>query len=119
MGGKPRARKVEVEHRAIAALRRVAMRYPGVEEGGSCTRAAFRARGKGFLYLGSELDGYNALLKLRDSQPEAAALQAEQPGCYKVGTGGWVTLRFGPEDAPPRGLLERWIDESYRIQSGS
>jgi hypothetical protein len=95
-------------------LRRVALTYPEVEEGASCTKKSFKARGKAFLYVGVAGGSYNAMLKLRDSQAEAIKL-AGKDSRFKVGAQGWVTATFREDDAPPSGLFERWIDESYRL----
>ena len=91
------------------------MGYPEVAEEIVCEKAAFKARGKGFLFLGSDDSFCNALLKLGASLPEAARLAAGMPSCYKVGGHNWVTATFRHDRAPPRGLMERWIDESYRL----
>jgi hypothetical protein len=99
----------------LAALRRFALGYPEVEEAGACTKAAFRARGKSFLFLGTEERACNLMLKLHDSLPEATSLATDEPERCKVGTSGWVTLTFPLDSPPPRALLERWIDESYRV----
>jgi predicted DNA-binding protein (MmcQ/YjbR family) len=36
------------------------------------------------------------------------------PTGYGLGKSGWITARFGKKDKVPLGLLEAWIDESYR-----
>jgi hypothetical protein len=96
------------------ALRGIALLYPEVEEGASCTKKSFKARGNAFLYVGVAGDSYNVMLKLRESQAEATAL-ALKDSRFKVGAQGWVTATFGLADSPPSGLFERWIDESYRL----
>jgi hypothetical protein len=96
------------------ALRGIALRYPEAQEGVSCTRSAFKARNKAFLFMGVEDHSYDVMLKLRESQAEAARLASKEPGRYKVGVHGWVTATFRRDDAPPLDVLERWIDESYR-----
>jgi hypothetical protein len=98
-------------------LRGIALRYPEVEEGLSCNRTAFAARGKAFLFAGAGAggEGWVVLVKLRDSLAEAEALARKEPRRYAVGKTGWVTLRLGPAEALPRGVMERWIDESYRL----
>jgi hypothetical protein len=42
----------------------------------------------------------------------------EGDSCVKwsVGKGGWAMLKFDQAETPPAGLLERWLDESYRLQ---
>ena len=36
------------------------------------------------------------------------------PTGYNLGKSGWVTASFGKKDKVPLGLLQAWIDESYR-----
>ncbi len=55
------------------------------------------------------------MLKLRESLAEAAKLAAKEPDHYGVGGIGWVKAIFEHDEFPPAGLMERWIDESYRL----
>src|SRR5688572_1490587 len=98
----------------IARLRAVALGIPGVEEGGSCNRVAFKGRTKGFLFVGEEGERVVVLVSLDDSLAEARALAEGAPENFKVGATGWVTARFGRGQAPPLAVLERWIRESHR-----
>lgn len=99
----------------MRAIRTIALRLPEVLEGAVCDKIAFKARGKMFLSLGQSDDSYNLMLKLGDSLAEAALLATKEPGSYKVGVHGWVTIVFRHNQSAPAGLLERWIDESYRL----
>ncbi len=110
------ARKKDTESGFGQALRTVALRYPEVAEGIACKGTAlesrtFKAGKKSFLFVGPG----DAKLKLRESHAEAAALARDEPSRYKVGANGWVTVRFASGDFPSMDLLERWIDESYRV----
>jgi hypothetical protein len=55
------------------------------------------------------------MLKLSDYLAEAAKLAANEPGLYKTGAKGWVTVKFDADRSPPLDVLARWIDESYRL----
>ena len=99
----------------MQAIRAFAMQYPEVEAGTSCNKTAFRTRNKAFLFMGQKDGSYNLMLKLRDSEDEASLLGSKQTGRYKVGSHGWVTVVLPENEFPPSGLLERWIDESYRL----
>lgn len=101
--------------KAIQRLRKIALGYPEVEEGTSCDKSAFKARNKTFLFLGTDGTSYNVMLKLKASLPEATRLSAESPEHYVVGVHGWVTITFQLDESPPPGLLEKWIDESFRL----
>src|SRR5690606_11728936 len=79
------------EPRGVDAIRKVAMRFPGTQEGISCNKVAFNAGKKAFLFIGVGEASYDAMLKLGDSRPEAAALAAREPERCKVGGTGWVT----------------------------
>jgi hypothetical protein len=99
------------------ALREYAPTFPETNEGDSCVKRAFRARTKGFLYLGEKDDSYRILVKLNASIADARALEARQPEHYTVGTTDWVTIGFAAGETPPAGLIERWIDESFSNQA--
>ncbi len=104
------------DHPVIRHLRSLALGFPEVVEGDSCVKRAFKARKKGFLYLGEKQDEYNVMVKLGPSLAEASVLAAERLGKWSVGKGGWAMLKFDPGETPPEGLLERWMEESYRLQ---
>jgi hypothetical protein len=104
---------------SLEALRKQALRYADTEEGVACKgtpieKLTIKAGKKAFLFMGTS----NVILKLRESLATAASLAAKQPGRYKVGANGWVTITFGPQDAPPDDLLAKWVDESYRTLAG-
>ena len=100
----------------VKALRSIAMRYPEVEEGIACKGtvlecSTFQARKKAFLFVSAK----DARVKLGESLKEAADLEAKNPDGYQVGGKGWVKIIFNPDRPAPGGLMERWIDESYRL----
>jgi predicted DNA-binding protein (MmcQ/YjbR family) len=99
-------------------IRAFALRYPEARDGVSCARTALEkrtvnARNKAFVFLGAA----DVMMKLGDSLAEAAERAGREPGRYKVGAHGWVTVGLDA-DPPPRALLERWVDESYRLVAG-
>lgn len=98
------------------ALRKWALRHPGVEEGIACEgtvieKRTIKANNKAFLFLGTG----DAMLKLRESAPEAKKLAAKRPSQFRAGATGWVTTKFGADHAPPLATMKKWIDESYRV----
>jgi hypothetical protein len=103
------------ESRSTEAIRALAMKFPGVSEGISCNKCAFKAGGKAFLFMGMDGDSWNLMLKLKDSLPEATRLAANEPNRYGVGGHSWVSLTFAHGESPPGGLLERWMEESFRL----
>lgn len=101
-----------------SALRKIALRLPDTEEGVACEgtaleRRTIRARGKAFLFLGAS----DAMMKLRESLDEAAGLAAKEPGRYRVGSSGWVTVKL--DGAAPAVRLEAWVAESRAIVAGA
>ncbi|MGO9560104.1 MAG: MmcQ/YjbR family DNA-binding protein [Acidimicrobiales bacterium] len=68
---------------------------------------------KVFVFLGAEEgDLPNRMtVKLPDSANQALDLPGAAPTGYGLGRAGWVTLRL---DSAPSGVLEDWIEESYR-----
>ena len=100
----------------MKALRRAALRHPEAHEGISCEgtsleKRTVKANKKAFVFLGAA----DIMVKLRESLPEATRLAAKQPDRYRAGAHGWVKATFVDDEAPPLALLERWIDESYRV----
>jgi hypothetical protein len=98
------------------AMRAMALRYPEAEEGIACKGtalecSAFKAQNKTFLFMGTA----ELTLNLQGSLPEADGLAAKEPSRYSAAPIGWVTVRFSPDGSPPLELLEKWIDESYRL----
>jgi hypothetical protein len=98
------------------ALRTMALRYPEAEEGVACKGtalecSAFQARKKTFMFMGRA----DLRLKLQQSLSEAVKLAAKEPQRFQAGSSGWVTIRFSPDQPPPLDILERWLDESYRL----
>jgi hypothetical protein len=97
-------------------LRNIALSYPEAQEGIACAGTALesrtvKVRNKAFLFLGTN----DVMVKLGESLAEATKLASKTLGWYKAGANGWVKVTFGDGDSPPPGLLERWIDESYRL----
>ena len=107
----------EFQNDVILDLRARALALPEVVEGDSCVKRSFKARKKGFLYLGENAKGYNVMVKLGPSLEEASAMASARPDSWSVGKGGWAILKFEPDERPPEGLLERWLEESYRLQA--
>jgi predicted DNA-binding protein (MmcQ/YjbR family) len=100
----------------MKALRRAALRYPDTHEGISCEgtsleKRTVKAHKKAFVFLGEA----DLMVKLRESLPEAKRLAAKQPERYRAGAHGWVKATFAEDELAPMALLERWIDESYRV----
>src|SRR5262245_32407399 len=100
----------------LQALRTIALRYPETEEGVACKGTAiecttFKAGNKAFLFVGAK----EIRLKLQASLAEANKLAAKDPDRYKTGAHGWVAISTGDGQAVDLNLLERWVDESYRL----
>jgi hypothetical protein len=100
----------------IQDLRDIALKYPEAQEGIACAGTALeshtvKVRNKAFLFLGKS----DVMIKLGESVTEATKLASKTPDQYKVGAHGWVKVMFSDGNPPPPGLLERWIDESYRM----
>lgn len=108
----------EAESKTMQALRKRALRLPGVAEGSSCTNRAFRVGNKAFAYLGMKKAGCYLMVKLGDSLAEATRMQKAHPDRYQVGKHGWVTVRLPSGASWPKGLLEGWIEESHRAFAG-
>jgi len=53
-------------------------------------------------------------VKLPEAGEFALTQSFAEPTGYGMGKAGWVSCIFTTGDDPPVGLLEDWIDESYR-----
>ena len=49
--------------------------------------------------------------------PEAKRLAQAEPEYYSIGSSGWVDIEMPNKKSLPRGLLKRWIVESYRLNA--
>lgn len=95
-----------------------ARKYANVNEGTSCSQAAFKVGKKAFLYIGMQGGRHKAMFKLNDSMPEAIELAESEPDRFEVGSTSWVTARFTPQEPLPKKLWQRWLDESYKLSGG-
>ncbi len=80
----------------------------------SCTKIAYKAGGKSFLFLGTGDGDYEIMVKLGDSRKEAEAMAAEHPDKVHVGP-HWITATFKERQRLSKKLVERWIGESFRL----
>lgn len=103
-------------HAAAKALSDAALCYPETVEEHPWGERAFKTRGKKtfcFLHQTAE-GGFSATLKLPWRGEAVVARDFAAPAGYGLGKAGWVTARFGPEDAAPIDELVDWLDESWR-----
>ena len=92
------------------------MTYPEVSESPSCINRSFKARKKGFLFLGEKDTGaLRLMVKLGSGAESAKAVAGVNPDGWSVKGPGWITGNFTDEEAPPLDVMTDWIDESYRL----
>jgi hypothetical protein len=96
--------------------RKLALQYPEAKEGIACAgtsleKRTIKARNKAFLFLGPK----DLMLKLGESLADARKLASREPDRYQAGASGWVKVNLENHPPPPLEVLERWIDESYRL----
>ncbi|MDY7099641.1 MAG: MmcQ/YjbR family DNA-binding protein [Actinomycetota bacterium] len=53
-------------------------------------------------------------VKLPESAEQALQAPGAMPTGHGLGRSGWVTVPISGPDAPSRGVVEDWIEESYR-----
>jgi hypothetical protein len=93
-----------------------AMTYPEVSESPSCVNRSFKARKKGFLFLGEKDTGaLRLMVKLSSGVESAKAVAEVNPDSWSVKGPGWITGNFTDDEAPPVDVMTGWIDESYRL----
>ena len=103
--------------RTLRAVREAARRLPDVEEGISCEgtpleRRTFKTKKKAFVFFGKKDGAVDVMLKLAASIPEAKKLG------FEAGANGWTKCVFAEGEAPPKGVLDRFITESHALMSG-
>jgi predicted DNA-binding protein (MmcQ/YjbR family) len=105
------------DHRAVR--RRVlafALRLPGAYEDHPWGESVAKVNRKVFVFLGGGGDpsSLGMTVKLRESHEEALGIPGAAPSSYGLGRWGWVTVPFR-DTSPPVGVLQDWVEESYRI----
>lgn len=106
--------------KVVQVLADAAKRIPGVTKGIACAGTALEAEtfvvgSKTFLFVGAK----DARLKLAESVPEAAIWVSKSPDGLKLGTGGWLTIRFDAKNLPSSKVLRAWVEESHRGYAAS
>lgn len=114
-----------------AALRAYALSLPGATEHFPWGERVAKVAKKVFVFLGhADADqatasaakaknigtpgGISLSVKLPSSRDAVLSLPFAEPTGYGLGKSGWVTLRFAPGERVPVGLIQTWIEESYR-----
>lgn len=93
-----------------------AMTFPEVSESPSCVNRSFKARSKGFMFLGEKETGMLRLMVKLGSGVESAKTVAKgNPDGWSVKGPGWITGNFTDDEAPPLDVMTAWINESYRL----
>ena len=96
------------------ALRRHGLSLPEATEEFPWGHSALKVRGKTFLFINQSDEELSLSVKLPVSRDFALIFDWAEPTGYGLGRSGWITARFGPDDAPDMELLQRWIVESYK-----
>jgi predicted DNA-binding protein (MmcQ/YjbR family) len=97
-------------------LLKFALKYPETERGIACEgttaeKTTVKVGKKAFMFLRPK----DLMIKLNTSIAEANSLALKEKGALKVGSNGWVTVMLDNKKLLPPSLLEKWIDESYRL----
>jgi len=106
---RPMARRGSLRDRLLA----VALGLPGAREDHPWGETVVKVQKKVFLFAGAG-DGSvpeRVSVKLPESADEALAFPGSAPTSHGLGRAGWVTV---PLAGVPAGLLEDWVEESYR-----
>jgi predicted DNA-binding protein (MmcQ/YjbR family) len=95
---------------------RFALALPGAYEDHPWGESVAKVNNKVFVFLGAgdDVSTLGMTVKLRESHEEAVGISGAAPSGYGLGRWGWVTVPFS-ETSPPVGVLEDWVEESYRI----
>ena len=97
-------------------LLKLALTYPEAWEDHPWGENVVKVRKKIFVFFGVPEKGRLMVgVKLPDTAGFALTFPWAEPTGYGLGKAGWVSCTFTTGDDPPVGLLEDWIDESYRV----
>ena len=96
-------------------LRELCLSYPLTREDHPWGHSAFKVKEKAFVISDLSDSALSVTVKLDKSRFEALEMPFAEPTGYGLGKSGWVTSRFEGKDQIPVGLLEQWIDESFRL----
>src|SRR5262245_8084332 len=107
--GKPAAR----ERRVLQEIRKFALSFPETREDHPWDHSAYKVKGKTFVFVGADAEGWGMSVKLEETHATALSKPFASPTRYGLGKHGWVSARFAPEDKVPLDLLKRWIEESF------
>jgi len=88
--------------------------YPEAYEEMPWGHHAIKVKGKAFVFMAIDEGTFSLSTKLPSSAGAALQLPFASPTEYGLGRSGWVTARFARGVRLPLGVLELWIDESYR-----
>ena len=96
-------------------LLKLALDYPEAWEDHPWGENVVKVAKKIFVFFGVPEKGRLVVgVKLPDAADFALAFPFSEPTGYGMGRAGWVTCTFHQGDDVPVGLLEDWIEESYR-----
>lgn len=95
-------------------LRDFGLSLPETTEDFPWGHRTLKVRGKAFVFMSADADGFGMSMKLPTSKDEALALPGATPTGYGLGKAGWVSLRFPLDVDPPMAQLRAWLVESYK-----
>jgi predicted DNA-binding protein (MmcQ/YjbR family) len=96
------------------ALRAFGLAMPEAVEDFPWGHTALKVRGKTFVWLDKSEGKLSLTVKLPVSRDFTLVFDFAEPAGYGLGRSGWISCRFGADEAVDLGLLKRWIAESYR-----
>jgi predicted DNA-binding protein (MmcQ/YjbR family) len=109
--GKPNAKVAGF----IRQLRKFALSFPETREDHPWDHSAFKVKGKTFLFVGADAEGWGISVKLEESHATALQRPFASPTRYGLGKHGWVSAKFGPREKAPIEILKRWTEESFTV----
>lgn len=109
--GKPTAKVA----RYLRQLGTFARSFPQTREDHPWDHSAFKVKGKTFVFVSADADGWGISVKLEESHADALTRPFASPTRYGLGKHGWVSARFGPRENAPMDLLRRWVEESFTV----
>jgi predicted DNA-binding protein (MmcQ/YjbR family) len=97
------------------ALRALAFSFPGAYEDSPWGESVAKVGKKVFVFMGMPTaTSFGFSVKLPDSADQALSFDWVEPTGYGLGKAGWVSVSLARGVKAPAGLLEDWIEESYR-----
>lgn len=100
--------------KAMETIRKAALAYPETHEDHPWGEIAIKVKGKVFVFMGADENGFGFSVKLPKSGPMVLKKKFAEPTHYGLGKSGWVSCKFSRDSDVPLKDALKWLEESFR-----